>query len=656
MTNTARRRTRNPVLLISSHIEREPAFEHLCECDFSFLRFQEDVKKWDDPGDSPAVYLLDESFLLHDFSGLLDLFFQAPTNRPVIVLGREVNGDYLAEIFPDRLFAYLPKPIDPEDLLDAIRKCITESERKRLVGEYEKRLAAAQQEIADLREIGLALSSERDPAKLLELILTRSRHLVGADAASLYLLVAENKLRFSLTQNSSLDWQLQENSLILIDEKSIAGYVAQSGNSLNLLDVYLISPRYPFTFNPTFDETSGYRCKSMVVVPIKNLSGQVLGVIQIINKRSDFESHRRGVKLRAEVVIPFSRNDQELLESLASQAAVAMENSRLLEEIRGLFEGFVKASVTAIEARDPTTCGHSERVAALTVAFAQKINDMGEGLFADVRFTDSTLTEIRYASLLHDFGKVGVREEVLTKARKLFPHELDGLKLRYQYLRKAIEADFFRDCYEKLWDIGKEAFAVIRPGLEAQFQTQLDELEDTLFFLVQSNEPSILEEGNFHRLLDISQRRYTCRDGRSIGFLSDREAHVLAIRKGSLSEQERTEIESHVTHTFNFLSKIPWTRNLSRIPEIAFAHHEKLNGRGYPNHLEADQIPLESRLMTISDIYDALTAKDRPYKRAISSERAFDIMYHEVTNGLLSRSLLDVFVEAGIYKVIDTGI
>lgn len=452
---------KSPILMITSHVEKEPAFANLCKCGFSFLRFQEKLKKWDDPGNQPAVYILEEAFLPQDFTGLLELFFHAPVNRPVVVLGKEESRGYLAGIFPDRLFEYLPNPVESEGLLKAIQRCVSESERRQLVGEFEKKLVAAQKEIDDLLEIGVALSAEKDSSRLLELILTRSRNLVGADAASIYLREGEGALLFCLTQNSSLDWQLRENSLIPMDETSIAGYVASSAKSLNLLDAYLIDSQYPFSFNRSFDENSGFRSKSMVVVPIKNATGDVLGVVQIINKRSDFHHHRPGKKLQEEAIVPFS-------------------------------------------------------------------------------------------------------------------------------------------------------------------------------------------------LLDISKKQYCNKEGEIIPFLGEREAHVLAVRKGSLSEQERKEIEAHVIHTFNFLSKIPWIRSFRRIPEIALSHHEKLNGRGYPNHLEASQIPLESKLMTISDIYDALTAKDRPYKRSIPKARAFDIMYNEVKQGLLSQTLLDIFIEARIHEVIDT--
>jgi len=642
-------------LYISSQIQKEPFYDDLCSQGYPMAPYQDERRCWNENPDLPGIYLLHEQFLIREFGGLLDIFIRSPENRPVIVVGEKLSQDYLQAVFNDRTFQYLVKPVTIKEINDALRHCSQAAEDSLALQKTRKQLDRAQTEIKDLRAIGLALSAERDPANLLELILTKSRQIAEADAASLYLSEPENQLRFKLTQTASLNWQMSQDKLIPINDQSLAGYVAQTAQPLNLLDVYFLPSNYPFTFNRSFDERSGYRCKSMLVVPIKNPTGEVLGVIQLINKRSDFDSHQPGVPLPENKTIPFSRNDLDLLQSLASQAAIALENAHLYEEIKNLFEGFVRASIVAIEARDPSTCGHSERVAKLTVAFARTLTEMKDGPFATTSFNDKSLTEIRYASLLHDFGKVGVREEVLVKAKKLFQWEFDTLHGRFRYLRKAMESDFYKECYEQLRARGHDNFELMLPVLEASYQAQLAELDEIMRFLLTANEPTVMEEGNFHRLLELAGREFVAKSGERVPYLTQREIQVLSIRKGSLSEAERTEIESHVTHTFNFLSRIPWTRDLRRVPEIAYAHHEKQNGRGYPNHLTTQQIPLESRLMTVSDIFDALTARDRPYKKAIPHERAFDIMYHEVNQGLLSKELLDIFVQSNVYRVIDTA-
>ncbi|MBF0545796.1 MAG: GAF domain-containing protein [Candidatus Riflebacteria bacterium] len=638
-------------LFICDQIPQESFYRRLIESDFNIIPFNKSKRGWGDT-ESAGIFLIHEKSLFHEYLGLLDLFFASPEKRPIIVIGDKLTEEYVKSLFENRLFVYIGHPVNFDELANEIKKLPLEHVQEQKV-EYQKELLRANKQIEDLYQIGMALSSEKDHNRLLELILTKSREIVGADAGSLYLIESPSNLRFKLSQNSSLNWQLNENVVIPINEKSISGQVALSKEPINLLDAYFISPCFSFTFNRSYDEKTGYRTKSVLAVPMMNQAGEIMGVIQLLNKRRDFESHRSGEPLKEANIIPFNRKDQDLLSSLASQAAIALENSKLYQEIKNLFEGFVKASVVAIESRDPTTCGHSERVALLTTAFAETITRISDGPFARINFESNDLVQIRYASLLHDFGKVGVREEILIKARKLFPFELDLLKSRFKYIRKSIEADHYHYCLDCAMRDGIEKFKILHPMLEITFQDKLKELDEILLFLIKSNEPTILEEGNFNRLLEVAKLKYTDMDNQTTEYLTERETHVLSIRKGSLSEVERIEIESHVTHTFNFLSKIPWTKKLNRIPEIAYAHHEKLNGRGYPNHLEEAGIPFESKLMTICDIYDALTAQDRPYKKALPTQKALDIMYSEVNHGLLSRELLDIFVRQELFKVIE---
>ncbi len=640
-------------MFIASELFRGGLHEKFEKLGWRTLRFPEEFPRSDE-APPPSLFLLHENAFLFQFSGLLDRLFLIPDQHPVIIVGTRFEQEYLADLFGDRPLFQLSDLSDMKQVQKVLKRATEAMKNAAIKENYEKLLDQAQYEIRELHAIGIALSSEKDPIKLLDLILTKSRQITQADAGSLFLVEGGKKLKLKHCQNDSLRWNLSEDIPLPIDDRSIAGYVALTGHPLDVLDVYLIPEDFPYKFNLTFDQESGYRTKSMLVVAIKNPAGEILGVIELINKCRDFKSRRVGEPLKPESIIPFIRKDRDLLSCLASQAGVALENSRLIEDIKHLFEGFVKASVTAIEARDPTTSGHSERVAAMTVALAQTVSRLNEGPFKDVRFDDVSLTEIRYASLLHDFGKVGVREEVLVKAKKLFPWELDSLVQRYRLIRKSLEADFYKKCLDQVIAQGIERFQGLRPVLESEFHRQLDDVQAVLDFLVTSNEPTVLEEGNFQRLLDLAQRRFRDSDGVELEMLSPREAHVLSIRKGSLSEAERLEIESHVNHTFNFLSKIPWTRQLQRIPEIALSHHEKLNGRGYPNHLVGKLIPLESKLLTVCDIYDALTAKDRPYKRSIPHQKAFDIMYQEARQGLIDEFLLDTFVKAEIYKTVET--
>jgi HD-GYP domain-containing protein (c-di-GMP phosphodiesterase class II) len=419
---------------------------------------------------------------------------------------------------------------------------------------------------------------------------------------------------------------------------------------VHLADVYQIPSLFPFDFNRKFDEESGYRSKSMLVVAMKNPQSEIIGVVQLINckRATDLRVNHRTVD---EVVIPFPQGCRPLLRSLASQAAVALENIRLYESIETLFEGFVRASVSAIEARDPATYGHSFRVADLTVGLAEVVDRDDSSHFRNIRFSRAEMKEIRYASLLHDFGKVGVREEVLVKAKKLYPMQLDLVKQRFAYARKVIEHEQSERKLAYLLEKGREQFLARQAEFHRDLEEQLRELDEFLDFVVRCNEPTILREGNFERLSEFAARQFFDSLGQRRPLLTPQEVKFLSISRGNLDERERRQIESHVNHTLSFLRQIPWTREIKNIPAIASAHHEKLNGTGYPYNLPASEIPFQSKMMTISDIYDALSATDRPYKKAVPSDQALDILFDEAKQGLVDRELLCLFREAEIYRL-----
>ena len=304
--------------------------------------------------------------------------------------------------------------------------------------------------------------------------------------------------------------------------------------------------------------------------------------------------------------------------------------------------------MTAIESRDPTTSGHSGRVATLTVGLAEALDSLDHGPFREVTFTPDQIQEINYASLLHDFGKVGVREKVLIKGKKLYVGEMLLVKQRFSYIKRTLEADYLRAKLEQIQS--GRANAGLLAEMDRNYEQGKGELDQILKLVLQSNEPTILEEESFRTLMDLTTRTFTDLEGNRQPWLTPNEVSALSIRKGSLSEKERREIESHVTHTFSFLSEIPWTGEFRRVPEIAYAHHEKMDGTGYPRRLAAAEIPLQSRMMAISDIFDALVAWDRPYKKAVPVEKALDILRMEAGVGKLDAPVLDVFVEAKIYE------
>jgi response regulator RpfG family c-di-GMP phosphodiesterase len=330
---------------------------------------------------------------------------------------------------------------------------------------------------------------------------------------------------------------------------------------------------------------------------------------------------------------------------------VALENNLLYRDIEKLFEGFVRASVTAIESRDPTTFGHSERVAKLTVALAETVDRLDSGPYKDVHFTREDIREIRYASILHDFGKVGVREEVLVKAKKLYPAQLDLIRKRFLYIRKVLELESYRKKLDHVLGSGHQGFEEFFARIEGEQNQQVQTLDEFLQNILQANEPAVLPEKASERLVEIAGWSFEDPSGPTEPLLTQDELQLLSINKGSLDPYERMQIESHVIHSFRFLSQIPWTKELRRIPEIARAHHEKLDGSGYPYHMKAEDIPFQSKMMTVSDIFDALTAHDRPYKKAVPIERALTIIGDEVKSQLLDPLLFKLFVDAKIYQL-----
>ncbi len=509
-------------------------------------------------------------------------------------------------------------------------------------------------DVHELTKIGVALSTERDLLALLELILSQARRLSGADAGSLYLVQrndpAPASLRFKLSQNHTLPNLPFSEFEIPIDHTSLAGYAASTSEPLIIPDVYLLPDNVSYKQNRSFDEKFGYRTRSMLVIPMRTHLDEIIGVLQLINRKRTPEARLSSPEVVDREVLPFDTRSVDLVTALASQAAVAIENGRLYEDIERLFEGFVTAAVTAIESRDPTTSGHSSRVATFTCGLAEAIDRVSDGPYRAVRFSKDQMRELRYAGLLHDFGKVGVREQVLVKQKKLYPSDLSIIKHRFQFLLQRADLQYESERAEYLFTYGKDRYADVLANLEHARRGSREELQHFLDAIVRANEPTILPEGTFEELTEINERVFVDFDGVEKPLLSDEELRYLMINKGNLDPRERREIESHVSHTFRFLEQIPWTRALKGIPTIAHGHHEKLNGKGYPRQISGDAIPIQTRMMTISDIYDALTATDRPYKRAVPAERALDILRDEAKEGALDSALLEAFIAAEVFR------
>jgi HD-GYP domain-containing protein (c-di-GMP phosphodiesterase class II) len=525
-------------------------------------------------------------------------------------------------------------------------------------------------ELGELINIARAMTTERDVNKLLGVILEKSRFVTGADAGSIYVvehdeipergsqpppgalenaprsLVRGPKLRFKLSQNDSVAYDSSE-FVMPLSNRSIAGSAALAKKAINIADAYEIPAGAPYGFDRRFDEKIGYRTKSMLTVPLVSQRDEVIGVIQLINKKKDPEKKLYSKEDIEEQVVSFDERSEELLGMVAAQAGVSLENTMLYEEIRRLFEGFVKASVEAIESRDPTTSGHSRRVADLTVALAKVVDGESHGPYKDAHFTGEDLRELEYASLLHDFGKIGVREKVLVKAKKLYDENLELIRARFDFVARSLEADVLR---RKLAAIERGAPRSDLDALDREHTERRAELDAAWATILQANEPTVLAAGDFARIEDLAKETYFDLRGEMKFLLEPEDTIALSIKRGSLTPKEYDEITSHVVHTFKFLSNIPWGKAFRRVPQIAGAHHERLNGTGYPNRLRAEEIPVQSKMMSISDIYDALTASDRPYKKAVPVERAVDILEYGVKDQHLDPELVRIFREARVWE------
>lgn len=342
-----------------------------------------------------------------------------------------------------------------------------------------------------------------------------------------------------------------------------------------------------------------------------------------------------------------------LAESLASQAAVAYENNQLYLNIQSLFEGLVKAAATAIEQRDPSTSGHSERVAVMTVGLAEAVNRTHTGCYAHLHFTPAQMKEIRYAALLHDFGKIAVREEVLIKAKKLYPTQLSTIEQRFDFIHQQWETKRANQKLTGLLEAGPKS-SVQFASIDEECNVKQAELKDYFQLILFVNETDVALEHHLNLLADISAKTYCGMDGIERALLTDDERVSLSVQYGSLNDKERQEIESHVIHSFNFVAQIPWTPDLRYIPSIVRSHHEKLNGTGYPYGLCGDNIPIQAKMMIICDIFDALCSADRPYKRAVPLTRAFEILEIAAKKNEIDSDLLRIFTENRIFGLISS--
>lgn len=498
---------------------------------------------------------------------------------------------------------------------------------------------------ADLRavlDVAANLNAERNPDRLLTKILRRMRELTGADAGTLYVVEGEpdeqQVLRFRVAQNDTLGLDEVVTRKLAIDHSSIAGYVVLEGQPLNVEDAYQLEGM-PYTFNRSFDEANRYRTVSILTVPLQAPSGEMLGAVQLINRRI-----QPGLTLSRELVTeqvgPFTDREQEIAVGLAGAASIALLNTRLSQENEMLLDGFVRAASYAVDARDPCTSGHSMRVAQLSVGLANAV--VAEGRITPGRLaTLDGIRQIEYAALLHDFGKIGVKENVLLKAKRLYQHEMRQLLDRLEIIGLSRELEVLR----RALDEGFE-----RAKIDAELSAWRQDTAQLAQRLCQANEPAPLSGETRDFIHALSERVWRDSGGMDRPYLTPREVECFTIPYGSLTAPERAAIETHVVHTERFLEQVPWGRRLKGVARIAGRHHEKLDGSGYPGALVGEAIPLPSRIITVVDIYDALTASDRPYKSSLPHDAALDILWSEADRGKLDTRLVKIFQDAKVHS------
>ena len=518
-----------------------------------------------------------------------------------------------------------------------------------------RHLHQSNRELRALNATSIALMAEHDRSALLKKILVEGKRLTSSDGGGLLLAETDDRnvtrLRLELYDFDTLP-NLSDlaTARLPVDNASIIGHAALTREPLIIPDVYDLPPDAGFELNADFDKRYGYWRRSMLVVPMLDHRDHLVGVLVFVNRKTKAHARITCAEDADRYVIPYSHHEVAIARALASQAAVSIENAELYARIERILEGFVKAAVTAIDQRDPSTAGHSLRVASLATGLAAALERANSGRYRGTSFTRPQMRELRFAALLHDFGKVTVQEDVLMKAKKLPPVLWERVTGRLDLIAKTIEADHYK--YRATSDVD---FKTARPSiarLNAALDEDLRELTRVRAVIRGANEPTILAGNVSEELDEIARRTFDGPDGRVTPYLAPEELCFLKLPMGTLDEHERREVESHVQETYTFLNTIPWTDDLSNMVTYAYGHHEKLDGTGYPRRLAADAIPVQTRMITIADIFDALTEADRPYKPAVSTEKALDILQSEAKAGRLDSDLVRILIESGAYRTI----
>lgn len=512
------------------------------------------------------------------------------------------------------------------------------------------------QQLERLNAIGVALSAERNHQRLLEMILLGAQEITNADAGTLYIIHENRQLKFEMLRNNTLNLVLGGRdggadpftplSLYFEDGSqnltTVATYAALTKSTVNIADVYQ-AEHFDFSGTRDFDEKTGYHSQSFLTVPMTNHESEVIGVLQLINALDRDSGH----------VIPFSAASQGLVESLASQAAVAMTNQSLIKGFKDLFEAFIELIAKAIDQKSPYTGGHCRRVPELTMMLALAAIDDKTGPFKDFALDENELFELKVASWLHDCGKITTPESVMDKPTKLSAifDRIQLIDQRFDLIKEQAENAMLKVQLRLLQQ---------RPAaenLESEFQKMQAELHafkqqcdlDREFLRTSNIGVEAMTEADQARVREIGGRTYIGADGQAVRFLSENELYNLSIARGTLTAEERAVINHHINVTITMLESLPYPRSLSRVPEYACGHHERMDGTGYPRGLKREEMSIPARIMGIADIFEALTSKDRPYKKAKTLTESLAILGRMKVNQHIDPDLFDVFIRERIY-------
>ncbi|MBT3662916.1 MAG: GAF domain-containing protein [Candidatus Marinimicrobia bacterium] len=492
--------------------------------------------------------------------------------------------------------------------------------------------------------------------KLLEMILIEAKRIANSDGGTLYMMTDDNRLRFEILMTDSLDFHMGGTSgkdipfypvKLYTDEGEpnnamIAAYVGLTGETVNIKDAYK-AKGFDFTGTKMFDEKTGYRSKSFLTVPLKNHEDEIIGVLQLLNAQDS----------KTKKIIPFTPDVQDMVEALASQAAVAITNKNLIKDLENLFESFIKLIASAIDAKSPYTGGHCERVPEITILLANAVQETKDGPFADVTFTDKEMYELKIAAWLHDCGKVATPEFVVDKSTKLetIYDRVHEVETRFGVLRRDEEIKRLKKELkierDKSLSVDDKENKI--KELKKSFRKTMNTLKSDLEFVQESNVGGEFMSGDKKdRVYQIANYRWKP-NGKMERFLSEDEIYNLTIPKGTLTPEERKVINDHIVVTINMLEELPYPKHLQNVPEFAGGHHEKLDGTGYPKGLVKDEMTVQARIMAIADIFEALTARDRPYKKGKTLSQAMRILGFMKNDAHIDVDLFDIFVKEKIY-------